>query len=265
MSERRLLHPVAVAPLSQDVLTKAAPMFTLTRHVIVAPDGVRLRAVHLRQSGARMTILYFGGNGYTVGQFGAWTASLFAPLGVDLFIPDHRGYGDSEGTPTAANMEADALAVFDYVSSLPGVGPDRVVLHGQSLGSFFAGYVAVRRSAAGVVLESSATTAEEWVEASTPGWVKPFVRTRIAPELKGRGNLPNMARIEEPLLILAGEKDKTTPPRLSEALYAASPLPPTRKTLAVIRGADHNNVMTRTETLEAYRQFLASVKLPGSR
>src|SRR5687768_6155374 len=123
VSERQLLRPVAGGTLSQESLSRAAPAYTMIRRDIVAPDGARLHAVHLRQPGARMTILYFGGNGYTIGRYGAWSASVFAPLGVDLILVDHRGYGQSQGVPTVAAMEADALAVFDHVAALPGMDP----------------------------------------------------------------------------------------------------------------------------------------------
>ena len=68
-----------------------------------------------------------------------------------------------------------------------------------------------------------------------------------------------MAAIEEPLLILVGSADRTTPPALSERLYAASPLPPARKTLAVIEGANHTDVLTRPAAIAAYRAFLGSL------
>jgi len=256
VSERKLIRPVSGKALTQDVINKAAPAYTVTPHEIRASDGVRLRGVRLHQPNARATVLYFGGNGYTVGKYGAWSAFVFAPLGVDLFIVDHRGYGQSEGKPTAALLESDALAIFDYVASLPHLS-GRLFVHGHSLGSFVAGYVAAHRPTAGVVLESSATTPEDWVEAATPGYVKPFIRTKISDELKNRGNLPNMPLIEEPLLIVVGQKDSTTPPRLSQALFAASPLPTTRKTLLIIRGADHKDVMMHTEAIEAYKRLLA--------
>ncbi|HYJ30536.1 MAG TPA: hypothetical protein VEW25_09375, partial [Allosphingosinicella sp.] len=134
-----------------------------------------------------------------------------------------------------------------------------VVLHGQSLGSFIAGHVAAERPAGAVVLESSATTTEDWADANLRGMARLFVRVEIDEALRGRGNLANMARIEEPLLILAGERDRTTPPRLSRALYAASPLPAGRKALFVVPGAGHNDVMLHTDTIAAYRALLAQV------
>ena len=116
-------------------------------------------------------------------------------------------------------------------------------------------------TAAGVVLESSATTTEDWVKAGTPGAAKPFIRkVEIDPNLRGRGNLAIMPRIEEPLLLLVGAKDGTTPPSLSQGLYAASPLPEGRKTLQVVAGAGHADVMTRPGAIAAYRAFLAEAR-----
>jgi len=257
--ESDLIRPVRGGALSAQAVAAAAPAYGLAEHRIPSADGARLYAVHLRQPGARATILYFGGNGYTVGRFGAWTASVFAPLGVDLMIVDHRGYGLSEGKPGIAAMEADALAAFDYLRGLGGSGA-RIVLHGHSMGSFLAGHVAAHRPAAGVVLESSATTTEEWVGAATPGAARLFIRKAdIAETLRGRGNLANMARIDEPLLLLVGARDGTTPPRLSQGLYAASPLAPGRKTLKSVAGAGHSDVMTKAEAIGAYRAFLAGL------
>jgi hypothetical protein len=256
VTESQFLRPVPGGTLSQEAVSAAAPAYTVTRHSIAAPDGAKLHAVHLRQPGARGTVLYFGGNGYTSGRFGAWTAGFFAPLGVDVMIVDHRGYGPSEGTPTALNIEADGLAAFDYLAALPGVGAQRIVLHGQSLGSFIAGHVAANRASAGLVLESSITTTEDWVAAQAVG--KP-VKVTIDEALKGRGNLAKMGAIEEPLLILVGAKDRTTPPRFSQALYSASPLGVDRKFLKLVGGAGHNDVLDKPETRPAYAEFLGLV------
>lgn len=262
--ESDLIRPVRGGPLTAEAVAAAAPSYGLAEHRIASADGARLYAIHLRQPGARATILYFGGNGYTIGRFGAWTAGVFAPLGVDLMIVDHRGYGLSEGRPAIAAMEADALAAFDYLRGLLG-GGGRILVHGHSMGSFLAGHVAAHRPAAGVVLESSATTTEQWVDAGMPGAAKPFIRkVEIDPSLRGRGNLANMARIDEPLLLLVGAKDGTTPPRLSQGLYAASPLPEGRKTLQIVTGAGHTDAMTKPDGIAAYRTFLAGLGAPAS-
>jgi fermentation-respiration switch protein FrsA (DUF1100 family) len=259
IDEQTLLHPIAGGGIDPAELARAAPAYRVEDVSIPTADGSRLSGVWLRQPGARVTVLYFGGNAYTIGRFGAWTAGVFAPLGVDLVIVDHRGYGRSEGTPSAASFEADGLAAFDHLTGALRIEPSRIVVHGQSLGSFTAGHVAANRQAGGVVLESSATTTEEWVDANRRGAARLFVRFDIAEALRGRGNLAKMARIDEPLLLLVGERDRTTPPRLSRALYEASPLPAGRKTLLVVPRADHNDALLQPESIAAYRRFLAAI------
>ena len=259
VSEDQFIRPLHGGSLSREALAPVAPAYTVTDHWIATPDGARLSAVLLRQPGSRATVLYFGGNQFTIERFGAAVAAVFAPLGVDLMIVDHRGYGRSEGIPTQANMEADGLAAFDYLNRNIGVDAGSIVVHGQSLGSFIAGRIAAERPAGGVVLESSATTTEDWVEANLRGAARLVARAEIDEALRGRGNLANMVRIEEPLLILVGADDRTTPPHLSEALYAASPLPANRKTLVVAEGAGHNDVLVGAAAIAAYRDFLSAL------
>ena len=254
IDERSLLHPVKAGALDPASLTGSAARFTVEQHWIDRPEGARLHAVHLRQPGAKATILYFGGNGYAIGRFGAWTAGEFAPLGADLMIVDHRGSGLSTGTPGIGPGEDDALAAFDYLQRLTR-GP--IIVHGHSMGSFMAGHVAANRDTAGAVLESSATTTEEWVASRTGGITGKLLRVEIDPALKGRGNAGNVTQIAEPLLIVVGGRDKTTPPVLSQRLYDISPLPTGRKRIVVVPEANHNNVMIAGLVHAAYRQLLA--------
>jgi fermentation-respiration switch protein FrsA (DUF1100 family) len=125
VGEDSLLRPLAGRAVDAQALKAAAPVYASSEHWIPVGGGVRLNALLLRQPGARATILYFGGNGYTSGQFAPMTARQFAALGVDLMIVDHRGYGRSEGKPTQANLEADGLVAFDYLTQVVGVPPAR--------------------------------------------------------------------------------------------------------------------------------------------
>ena len=251
IGESSVIRPVAAGAPDAEALVRVAPGATVEQHAITAGDGTRLAGTLLRQPSARTTILYFGGNQFTVGKLGVAAARLLAPTGANLMFVDHRGYGQSQGTPTAQNLLTDGVAVFDYLAAVPRVAKTRIVVHGQSLGSFIAGHVAAERDLAGVVLESTITTAEEWVRGRAGG-----IPITIAPALRGLGNQRNMTRIAEPMLLLVGQADDTTPPALSEALFRQSPLAPGRKTLAVIAGAGHNDVLLKPAGQQAYRAFL---------
>jgi fermentation-respiration switch protein FrsA (DUF1100 family) len=260
VGERALLHPTPAAALTGQAA--AAAGYRPEPQSVRTADGVTLDGVLLRRPGARLTILYFGGNLFRSGVQGPAVLRALAPFGANVMLVDHRGYGQSGGSPSFDTVETDGLAAFDHLVSLPGIDAGAVVVHGQSLGSFVAGEVAAKRATAGVILESSATTAEEWAAARVPLAAKPFVRIRLEEKLKGRGNLSRMRDIEEPLLLLVGAQDRTTPPRLSERLYAASTSPSSRKTLVVVPGAGHNDVLAHSSAAEAYGAFLRRVARP---
>ena len=88
---------------------------------------------------------------------------------------DHRGYGLSSGVPSVANLQADALQVFDYVKSRSDLNTLPVVIHGHSLGSMIAGYLASQRNVDALVLEGSVTNVEQMTAARIPWFAKPFV------------------------------------------------------------------------------------------
>jgi uncharacterized protein len=254
ISERHLIVPVAGGTLTPEQVRAAAPAYALTSYDIPTPDGARLHAVLLRQPRARGTLLYFGGNGFTMERFGAPTAAVFQRLGLNLMLVDHRGYGLSTGTPTLALIEADGLTAFDYLRRLRGVNRARIIVHGQSLGSFIAGHVGAHRDTAAIVLESSVTTAEEWVAARVGAEQARLIT--IDPALRGRGNTGNVRAIAEPLLLIVGADDRVTPSALTQALYAASPLPDSRRFLVIVPGAGHNDAMLHPEAIAAYERLL---------
>lgn len=168
-----------------------------------------------------------------------------APLRVNLVLVDYRGYGESSGAAAGIErMEKDALVVYDVVRTLPVLRETNVVVHGHSLGSFFAGYIAEERRLDGLVLESSATTGDEWIRYADrrPWFVRPFIRLEVEDRLRKAGNLARMSGLDEPLMILVGSEDPVTPPPLARKLFQSAGLPAELKRLHILRGASHNDV-----------------------
>lgn len=269
IGEGHVLHPRRDADSSAPVLdggavARAVPGATVEAWTVRADDGTPLGAAWVRHAVPdpdRLTVLYFGGNSFRVEWLGMKKLVPILRLGVDVVLVDHRGYGRSAGTASVDSLKADALAVFDTVATR--VGAKRVVVHGHSLGSFLASHVGAHRDAGGVVLENSATTTEAYAASRYDLYpvFRPFVRLEVGEALRGEGSLAPVREIEEPLLIVAGARDARIPAWMSEALYAASPLPAGRKRLVVFETAGHNGVPTHRDFPAVYRSFLDRVRL----
>ncbi|MTW02150.1 alpha/beta fold hydrolase [Duganella ginsengisoli] len=248
VEERHLIRPDALsgqAPKQHLDLPGAKEM------ELARPEGAVLKGVLLEKPGAKLTVLYFGGNLFHIDDAGDKVAKALAPCNVNLAMMDYRGYGRSSGTPTVANMADDALAVFDYLDQRY---PGAVAVHGQSLGSFVAAQVARHRNVAGLVLESTTTNARDMVNNSIPWYFKPFIRVELAPSLLAADNTAQLSHVQAPTLMMTGEADEVTPPALAQKVFEA--LPATHKRFVVTQGAGHNNVLSNPATAGALCPFL---------
>src|SRR5688572_18109388 len=218
-------------------------------------DGSQLAGVYVRQPGAKYDVLYFGGNAARVDDYGRAVAREMSSLAANVVFFDYRGYGRSTGVPTINGLKRDALAIFDDWAARATGRP--IVLHGFSLGSFMAAYVAEKRPVAGLILESSAPDVATWARNQIPFYAKPFVRLRIAPALLEESNAERLRSYAGPLLLITGQADPVTPPRFANELAAASRS--NAITVVIVPGATHGNVLSFGPALRAYAEFLASL------
>lgn len=220
-------------------------------------DGASLVLRHFRVPGSSGTVLHFGGNGFLM----ATAADAFDAMraaGVDVVMFDYRGYGRSTGTPSVAALKADALEVYDWVTTTASVPPDRLLLHGHSLGSFVATYVAEQRPAAGILLESPVTNVDDLLEHLTPWLARLFVRFEVDPEIAAADNRARVSRLSIPVRFVVGEDDAVSPKEMAEDLYALAP-EAIDKALVILPGRGHND-LPRDETYRrTYRTFARSL------
>lgn len=211
-----------------------------------ASDGVRLRGWWIRAKGERVVLLFHGNGGNVSHRLER--ARLFVDaLGVDLFLVDYRGYGLSEGTPSERGLYRDGLAIYDAARER-GFAPERIVLHGESLGCAVALEVALARPASGIVLETPFLSVPALARKHYP-FVPTFViRSRFDAASK-------VARVTAPKLFLVAERDEIAPAAQGRALFELAPPP---KDLFVIPGAGHNDTYSvgGHPYLAAWRRFL---------
>lgn len=265
--EENIVVPRVAGPADIAALREEFPSHGIEEQRIPAGDGTPLYSVVFRHPQAVATVVYFGGNGYTVARWAAGTARVHARHPVNLVVVDHRGYGASSGTPGIDALLADALSVHDHLRAEPHLGRVPLVLHGHSLGSFMAGHVAAHRRLGGLVLESSVGRVEDWaahLRSKQPAWRRMLV-WRVLPTgaLAGRGNAASATGLDEPVIYLVGARDDVTPPAFSRALYDATPLPVGQKQLVLAAAADHLSAAESPEFGVAFEALLRRISAPG--
>lgn len=263
VKESNVVISRSAPPVEIAVLQQAWPGYRVEQTGMQMADGTELSSLRLVRQDAIATVLYFGGNGYTIARHGQRTVGTYRELPVNLVLVDHRGYGGSGGSASLSALMSDAIEVYDAVRVDPVLGTLPVVVHGHSLGSFMAGGVADARSLDGLVLESSVTTAEAWtahLRAKQSWWIRALV-WKVKPDasLAGLGNAGVAGALDEPVLFVVGAEDDVTPARFSRELYAAAPLPEGDRRLVVVPGRGHMDAAESPEFRAAAGDLLARV------
>lgn len=193
-------------------------------------DGETLHGWWLPADSARGTLLFFHGNaGNIAGRLES--AEQFLGLGLDVFLFDYRGYGQSTGTPSEAGLYRDAAAAWQHLTETRGLAPQRIVLFGRSLGSAPAAWLAERQAPAALIVESAFTSVPDVAARQFP-----FVPVRLLARSRF-DTLGRIARIGAPLLVIHSPDDAVIPYAHGRRVYEAAQEP---KTFLRIRGG-HND------------------------
>lgn len=203
-------------------------------------SGDELAGVLATAPGASLAVLFTHGNAEDVGLLTGFV-STYAALGVSVLAVDYPGYGLSGGKPSEPGAYAAARAGLDFLGSV-GYPPERVVLHGRSLGGAVASEVAAHDPVAGLILESTFTSAFRVM--------LPFDRLpgdRFA-------TLARLPSVEAPALVIHGTRDEVVPFSHGQRLLEA--LPPSRRRSWWVEGAGHNDLALVAG--DAYWQELAA-------
>ena len=153
--------------------------------------------------------------------------------GLSIFIFDYRGYGRSTGSPSEGGLYQDALTAYDHLNQYRQIPSSRIIIFGRSLGGPVAGDVAIRRSAAGLILEGTFPTIQAMADHHYFGLPAHWL-------LNVEFNLSQkVAKLAMPLLVMHGEQDSIVPVTLGRQVFDAAREP---KRWYAVPGAEHNDV-----------------------
>lgn len=179
--------------------------------------------------GAPAAVLFLHGNAGNVTHrarhIRAWRSA-----GAAVLVIDYRGYGRSEGRPSEAGIYEDAMAGYRYLRGR-GYSPDRILVHGESLGTVAAAHVAAMEPVGALILEAPFPSARAVANAVLP-LLGPMLVWGF--DLKSR-----LSRVRAPVLVIHGGQDEIIPCRLGRAVFEAAPEP---KQFWELPGAGHNDI-----------------------
>lgn len=231
---------------------------------LTTPDGETLHAWflpasrdHVPEDGhgdARQVLLFFHGNSGNISNR-LNSLRIFHDLGLDVFIPDYRGYGMSSGTPSEEGLKQDAITAWRYLLEERAYPPDRVIVFGRSLGAWVAASLAARPDVdpAGVILEAGFSSALDIARERYP-WVPVSWLLRF--ELDTRAAV---AIIDDPLLLMHSRVDKVVSFANAQRLLESASQAVSVEFLELKGGHNDGFLVTGADYVETLRRFLGNV------
>ena len=201
-------------------------------------------------------ILFFHGNGEIASDYEP-IGSIYNQIGLNLFVADYRGYGNSGGKPTLSNMIKDANPIFEGFRRIlkDGGFSGNLFIMGRSLGSASAIEIAAHYQSqlSGLIIESGFTNVYSLFK-------------YLGFPLKSLGidvprtpySIKLIREISLPTLIIHGEYDQIVPVEEGEELFET--IAAKDKSLEIIHGVDHNTIMSggMQQYLQALQDFISA-------
>ncbi len=227
-----------------------------TAEHVTTSDGVRIHGWFIPSDPTRQTVLFCHGNGGNISYL-LETIRTLNGLGLNLFVFDYRGYGESGGNPDEAGMYRDAEAAWDLLTETKGIMPGRIIIMGRSLGGAVASWLAGRVESAGLIVESSFTSLPDIAADSYPVFPARFMT---------RYSFATSSRIRDvhcPVLVIHSQDDEIVPFKHGKNIFASANEP---KTFLEISGRhNHGFVEDEVSYREGIDRFVKSLMGNGER
>jgi len=212
---------------------------------LTTPSGEKISAKFFKNDAAEFTILFSHGNAEDI--FGS--TPFFEKLrdaGFNVFAYDYRGYGTSEGFPSEQNSYEDAETAYNYLTNELKIAPEKIIIHGRSLGAAVSIDLASRKKCGALIAESAFVSA-----------FRVLTHYRIFPFDKFQ-NLKKIKQVKSPVLFIHGKRDEIIPFWHGEMLFASANEP---KFSFWLDDARHNDValVGGQRYLQTIRDFVANL------
>ena len=178
-------------------------------------DGYSMNNLFIEQNDLNKTkgvILYLHGNRGNI-NFGIYQTRSMRGLGYDLFIPDYRSYGKTEGKiQSEKQLYSDIQKAYDYLKQ--SYDESQIILVGYSLGTGMASYLASTNKPKELILVAPFTSLTDIKNKYL--WFFPDFLLKFKLPVK-----KFLQKVECPVTIVHGTEDRIVDYAFSEELFNA--------------------------------------------
>lgn len=195
-------------------------------------DGLRLYGWWLPAQGEAIgTVLVLHGNAENISTH-IGSVYWLPKRGFNVFLPDYRGYGASEGRPSIVGVLSDIESVLSTLLARTDIDPGEVIIYGQSLGGSLAIYVTAhtphRARIRALIVESAFSSYRDIAREKLAGfwltWPLQYpLSWTVRDEYSPIRVIDSVSPI--PLLVVHGGRDAIVPLHHGERLFEAATEP----------------------------------------
>lgn len=177
------------------------------------------------------------------------TIELFNDLNIPFMIFDYRGFGKSTGELSEKSTYEDARRCYQYLIEEKKYKPENIIIFGRSLGGAVATELAKNEKSAGLILESTFSSAKD-----AGARIFPIFPIRLLLKYN-YDSKSKIDRINCPLLVIHSPADDIIPYDMGESLFQLAKEP---KTFLKISGLHNERGYLRTpEYINTIKSFIA--------
>jgi fermentation-respiration switch protein FrsA (DUF1100 family) len=211
-------------------------------------DGLKLSGWYIPAKNAAFTVLFCHGNAGNM-MHRLDSINIFNNMGLNCFIFDYRGYGNSQGVPGEAGTYLDAKAAYRWLTREKKIPPGKIIIFGRSLGGSIAAHLAQKSRARSLIVESAFTSYVDIGRKFYPYMpVRHFARFSY-------NTIEYIRNVRMPVMIIHSRNDEVVPFEFALELYETANDP---KEFVEIWGSHNDGFLICSETYnKAWKKWLS--------
>lgn len=211
---------------------------------IKTKDNISLNAILFKANSSKGVVFYLHGNAGSLSSWGE-VAEVYTSLNYDVFMPDYRGYGKSEGTISSEKqLHNDVQAAYDKVKSM--YDENSVIVLGYSIGTGPAAKVASVNRPKLLILQAPFYSMTDVMKKHYP-----IIPTFVLKYKFETGKFIKNCAV--PIVIFHGDADEITPYsssiKLKEAMKKSD-------IFITLKGEGHNGMSSNPDYLSQLQKIL---------